>query len=175
MCRHGWALGYGNYHESYSSILIVALVLWNVEHCLFNKLHTEALINIPMGCCLCVCLSATQCPANKAQHSHLYKKLIILQWEKMLHFNLCAIPRVPLISFHWAPGACLVLCSTEVAEWAWVSALRQRSHWEKWPPKTSWGYRLKGEIEASLYKEDKDKVIADFVNSSQLNIEMCLW
>lgn len=56
-----------------------------------------------------------------------------------------------------------------------MSALRQRSHWEKWPPKTSWGYRLKGEIEASLYKEDKDKVIADFVNSSQLNIEMCLW
>lgn len=100
VCRHGWVLGCGNYNESHSSVLIVTLVLWNLEHCLFNKFHIEALINIPMGCCLCVCLSATQCPANKAQHSHLQKKLIILQWEKMLHFSLCAIPHVLLISIH---------------------------------------------------------------------------
>lgn len=100
VCRHGWALGYGNYSESYSSVLIVTLVLWNLEHFLFNKFHTEALINILMGCCLCVCLSATQCPSNKALHSHPYKKLIILQWEKMLHFTLRAIPHVPLISIH---------------------------------------------------------------------------
>lgn len=77
--RHRQALGYGTYSESYSSVLIVTLVVWNLEHCLFNELHSKGLISILIGCCLCVCLSAMQPTANKAQYSHLSKILIILQ------------------------------------------------------------------------------------------------
>lgn len=54
VCRHGWALGYGIYHESYSNVLIVTLVVWNSEYCLLNELHSKELISIPKGCCLCV-------------------------------------------------------------------------------------------------------------------------
>lgn len=121
MCSHGRTLGYGIYNENYSSVSVVTLVIWNLEHCLFNEFHSKGLISIPTGCSLCVFVSAMQRAANKAQHSHLSKILITLQWEKILHFTRYAILHVPLISIHYAPRACLMLSSTELVDWAQIS------------------------------------------------------